>query len=116
MQGDDPGAGGAEHCTHIVGGSGQGEHHSVAASQAGSLQSTGCATLGGCALTCCDGPNLGQISPPRLAASMLYRLRPLLLGDELWLLPANPSADGEVDTLGVVYSRWSSPRLRSSAW
>ena len=47
---------------------------------------------------------------------MLYRLRPLLLGDELWLLPANPSADGEVDILGVVYSRWSCPQLQSWAW
>ena len=36
---------------------------------------------------------------------MLYGLRPLLLGDELWLLPANPSADGEVDTLDVGYSQ-----------
>ena len=35
---------------------------------------------------------------------MLYGLRPLLLGDELWLLPANPSADGEVDILGVAWS------------
>jgi hypothetical protein len=47
---------------------------------------------------------------------MLYGLRPLLLGDELWLLPANPSADGEVDILGVASSRWFSPRLRFWDW
>jgi hypothetical protein len=43
---------------------------------------------------------------------MLYELRPLLLGDELWLLPANPSADGEVDILDVAWSRWFFPRPR----
>ena len=47
---------------------------------------------------------------------MLYGLRPLLLGDELWLWPANPSADGEVDTLGVEFSRWFSQRPQFWGW